>query len=251
MIFDTHSHYDDSRFDEDRDELLSSMKDKNVGRIVSVSAGMKDIDNKKKLVEKYDFIYASAGVHPENALNLTDSDMKIIEEAMNHPKFVAIGEIGLDYHDDVPKDIQEKWFRAQLDIAIKHDYPVILHSRDACEDTLSILNDYPNLKAVMHCYSYSKETAEILLKKGFYFGIGGVVTFKNAKKLVEAVEAIPLDRILLETDCPYLAPEPFRGKRNDSSLIEYVIQKIAEIKCITPEEVENTTWANACRFYGI
>lgn len=251
MIFDTHAHYDDERFDEDRETLLLSMKDNNVGRIVSVSAGINDLSDKKALVEKYDFIYASAGVHPENVMYITDDYLKEMENILSHPKFLAVGEIGLDYHDDVPKDIQEKYFRIQLDIAIKLNKPCIIHSRDACEDTLKILEDYPDLKAVMHCYSYSKETAEILLKKGFYFGIGGVVTFKNAKKLVEAVEAIPIERIILETDCPYLAPEPFRGKRNDSTLIKYVVEKIADIKGLSSEEVEKITWDNACRFYEL
>lgn len=251
MIFDTHAHYDDSRFDEDRDELLLSMKENNVGRIVSVSADMKDIESKKALTEKYDFIYASAGVHPENVTDLTDKDMELIKEAMSLPKFLAIGEIGLDYHDETPTCLQKKWFKAQLDLAVELNKPVIIHSRDACEDTLNILDEYPDLKAVMHCYSYTKETAQILLKKNFYFGIGGVVTFKNAKKLVEAVEIIPIENIILETDCPYLAPEPFRGKRNNSTLIKYVIEKIAAIKGVSPEDVEKITWDNACRFYGI
>lgn len=252
MIFDTHAHYDDDSFNEDRDSLLNKMSDNNVGKIVSVSADMKDIENKKILMNKYNFIYASVGVHPENVANLTDDDMLTIEKTALEPGFLAIGEIGLDYHyDDIPKEIQEKWFRAQLDIATKVNKPVIIHSREACEDTLRIMNDYPNLTCVMHCYSYSKETAEILLKKNFYFGIGGVVTFKNAKKLLEAVSYIPMDRILLETDCPYLSPEPLRGRRNNSTNIKYVVNKIAEIKNISAREVEDITWNNACRFYNL
>lgn len=251
MIFDTHAHYDDDRFNEDRDSLLKSMQNNSVKHIVTVSASMDDLQSKIKLLDKYDFLYAAAGVHPENVTNMTDEDIDTIRKSFANPRFVAVGEIGLDYHDDTPKELQDKWFRKQLDLAVEINKPVIIHSRDACEDTLSIIDSYPNLKAVMHCFSYTKEVAEILLKKNFYFGIGGVVTFKNARKLVEAVEVIPLNKILLETDCPYLAPEPFRGKRNDSSKIKYIIEKIAEIKNISSQEVEDTTYNNAVNFYEL
>ena len=250
MIFETHAHYDDNRFNDDRNELLQSMKDKNVGCIVNICADMKSVEPVIKLTKEYDFIYGSVGVHPDETQFLTENDIEVLRHSASDKKIVAIGEIGLDYYgESVDKEIQKKWFIAQLNLAKELDLPVVIHSRDALEDTMSILNDY-NGRCVMHCFSYSKEIAQILVKKDFYIGVGGVITFKNSKKLKESVEAVPLENILLETDCPYLAPEPFRGTRNDSSLIKYVVEKIAEIKNVSPQTVEDITWNNALSFYN-
>ena len=254
MIFDSHSHYDDEKFNSDREELLSSLKDKNVYKIVDVSASLESVSRIIELTKKYDFIYGAVGIHPDEVGSLDDDKMKYLEDCAALDKIVAIGEIGLDYYwDEAPRDIQKKWFQAQIDLAKKLNKPIIIHSRDACNDTMEILRKSENadIKAVMHCFSYSKETAYELIDMNFMFGIGGVVTFKNAKKLKEAVECIPMERILLETDCPYLAPEPYRGTRNDSSLIKYVIDKIAEIKNISSADVEETAWNNTMRFYGL
>ncbi len=252
MIFETHAHYEDSRYDEDRESLLESMKSKNVGNIVEVSAGMKAIPKILQLIRRYDFMYGTVGVHPEETGDLSEADIEFMKETANNDKIVAIGEIGLDYHEECPTpEVQKKWFRRQLELAKELNKPVIIHSRDACEDTLEILEDYKGIKAVMHCYSYAREVAEYLVKRGFYIGVGGVVTFKNARKLKETVEAVPLERILTETDCPYMAPEPFRGSRNDSSMIKYVIDKIAAVKGLTPEYVEEVTYRNAKEFYGL
>lgn len=258
MIFDTHSHYDDKRFSDDRDYVLASMKDNNVGAIVNVSAEYPSINANISLCEKYDFIYGTVGLHPDGVIKLEESENPdaLINEMknilLNNKKMVAVGEIGLDYYyEDPSRDIQKRWFIAQMEMAKAVKKPVIIHSRDACEDTLEILKQFPEVTGVMHCYSYTKETAKTLIDMGYVIGVGGVVTFKNAKKLVDTVEYIPLEKIILETDCPYMAPEPHRGSRNDSTLIKYVIQKIASIKNISEEEVEEITWNNACRFYGI
>lgn len=252
MIFDSHSHYDDERFNEDRDIILSSLSDKGVEKLVDVCASFESIQSVLELVKKYDFIYGAVGVHPDNVGELDEEKFDIIEKAANENKIIAVGEIGLDYYwDEAPRDIQKYWFERQLDLAEKINKPFIIHSREACADTMEILHKRKNLNGVMHCYSYSAETAKELIAMGMMFGIGGVVTFKNAKKLVEAVEIIPIDRILLETDCPYLAPEPFRGKRNDSSLIKYVIEKIADIKGMLPSEVESICYNNTMKFFGL
>ena len=253
MIFDSHSHYDDKQFDEDRHELLMSMKENNVARIVDVGAEYSSLNKVLNLANSYDFIYAAIGVHPDDVGSLDDSSYDVLKNyALSSEKVVAIGEIGLDYYwDNNPRDVQKKWFDRQLDLALELNKPVIIHSRDACEDTMDLLKARKNPLSVMHCFSYSKEIARDLLNMGFYLGIGGVVTFKNSKKLKEVVEYMPLDRILLETDCPYLAPTPFRGKRNDSTLIKYVIDEIANIKGIDPAQVEEVCWNNTNEFYGM
>ena len=256
MIFDSHAHYDDHQYDEDRDELINMLYANGIGRIVDVSADINGIKNVIALAEKYPFIYATSGIHPDTVDELKPSDIDYIEKMGLHEKVVAIGEIGLDYFEregDAPKDREKQkyWFDAQIEVARKIRKPFIIHSRDACEDTLDILKKYNSLNAVMHCYSYTKETAKTLLDMGIIFGIGGVITFKNAKKLKEAVEYIPIESIILETDCPYLAPDPFRGKRNESDYIRYVIDAVADIKGLSPEYVEETCWNNANRFYGL
>ena len=256
-IFETHAHYDDSDYDEDRDQLISTMlsEEGTLDVIVNVGASLKGCEDSLSLASRYDKVYAAVGVHPEEVESLNSDKLKWIEKAVNtNKKVVAIGEIGLDYHYPEPgKDIQKYWFRQQLNIARKINKPVIIHSREACADTLECLKQEHagECGGIIHCYSYTKEAARDFLNMGFYFGIGGVVTFKNAKKLVEAVEYIPMDRILLETDCPYMAPEPHRGTRNDSRNIVYVAEKIAQIKGITAQEVIDITNNNARVLFGL
>ncbi len=240
MISDTHAHYDDRAFDEDRDELLSSFPEKGISRVINVSAEPESLERTRELTEKYDFIYGAYGIHPDDLGGMTKATEERIEELLRHEKCVAVGEVGLDYyHSRDNKAFQMKWFAYFIESAKRHSLPIIVHSREAAEDTYNVMRDSGASEAggVMHCYSYSKEMAKRFLDMGFYFGIGGVATFKNAKKLHEAIEYIPLERILLETDCPYLAPVPFRGKRNCSLYIPYVINAIAAIKGISEEEV--------------
>lgn len=254
MIFDTHSHYDDEAFDADRDELLSGMQRKGIGWLVNVGADMASSREAIALAEKYEFVYASLGVHPSETENLTEADMDWLQEHASHKKVVAIGEIGLDYHWQEPSpDRQRQWFDRQITLAKEVNLPVIIHSRDAAAETMQILTETKayDCGGVIHCYSYSPEMAKEYVDMGFYIGVGGVVTFKNAKKLKRTVEEIPLGKLVLETDCPYMAPEPERGKRNDSSLLRYVAEKIAELKGITPEEVIRVTTGNAAKLYRL
>lgn len=250
MIFETHAHYDDERFDEDRDQLLRSMREQGIHPIINVGASIESTKTTMELAEKYEFVYAAIGVHPSDIDGLNEETFQWLREQAASSKTVAIGEIGLDYYWDKEPKVQEKqriWFKRQMALAKEVKLPVIIHSRDAAEDTMKIMREVhaEEVPGVVHCYSYSKEMALEFIKMGYYIGVGGVVTFKNAKKLKETVEAIPLERILLETDCPYMAPEPYRGKRNDSSYIPYIVEKIAEIKGITTEEVERVTEQNA------
>ena len=251
MIFDTHAHYDDEQFDLDRDELLNSMKEGGVDTIVNVSASVDSWDEVKALTEKYPFVYGAAGVHPDYAGDLNEENFAYLEEVAKSDKMVAIGEIGLDYYwDKEGHDVQKKWFVRQLDLAEKLNKPVIIHSREAAADTFEIMKEYASkVTGVIHCYSYSPEQAKEYVKMGFYIGIGGVVTFKNAKKLKEVVEEIPLESIVLETDCPYLSPEPNRGKRNSSLNLVYVADQIAKLKGVTYEEVIKVTESNAKTLY--
>ena len=246
MIFDSHAHYDDEAFDGDREALFDNMHKEGVDFVVNVGASMDSSQKTLALARKYPFIYGAVGVHPTETADLTEEDMQWIKEKTAEPKVVAIGEIGLDYHWDEPdRLVQKKWFETGL--------PVIIHSRDAAQDTLAILKSWQeNITAgVIHCFSYTKEIAREYLDRNYYFGVGGVITFPNAKKLVEAVKYIPMNRILLETDCPYLAPEPYRGWRNQSSYISLVAERLAEIKEITKEEVLRQTLQNAKDFYRI
>jgi TatD DNase family protein len=251
MIFDTHAHYDADAFDEDRDELLSSMQEHGIGRIVNVCASVGEFEKTVELMERYPFVYGAIGVHPDDAGLMTQQTLDEIRRLSRHEKAVAIGEIGLDYYWHKEKEeheIQKQMFRAQMDIAREEKLPFMIHSRDAAEDTLQIVREYVNggmYGGVIHCFSGSREIAAEYLKMGLYLGIGGVVTFQNARKLVEVVEYAPLSQLVLETDCPYLAPKPFRGKRNASLYLPYVAEKIAEIKQITAEEVIAVTEQNA------
>ena len=254
MIFDTHAHYDDERFDEDREELLLSLRDKGVGTVVNVGASVESTKKTFELAKKYDFMYGAVGIHPEDVESLDESHMELLKELAADEKIVAVGEIGLDYHYDEPeKDIQKKWFARQLDIAYELDMPIIIHSREAAADTLDIMKSHhgEELSGVIHCFSYSTEMAKVYLDMGYYLGIGGVVTFKNSKKLKEVVKMTPLERIVLETDCPYLTPEPHRGKRNDSSYLKHVVECISELKNISAEEIISTTTENARKMYRL
>ena len=253
MIFDTHAHYDDEQFDEDRDELLKSMPDLGVGTIVDVSATYESCEKVLALAGKYPHVYAAIGVHPDEVGELNEDKIQHMKELCCNKKVVAVGEIGLDYYwDNEPHEVQQKWFIRQLELAGEVKKPVIIHSREAAADTMYIMKNYAQgLGGVIHCYSYSREMAEEYVKMGFYIGIGGVVTFKNAKKLKDVAAAIPIEKIVLETDCPYLAPVPFRGKRCDSSMIPYDAAKIAEVRGITAQEVLETACENACRLFGI
>lgn len=248
MIFETHAHYDDDAFMEDAAELLPKMKDAGIEYIINASSDWKSLSAVKKLTESYNFVYGTVGIHPCDVANLTEERISQMISFGKKDKIVCVGEIGLDYYYEEPeKNIQKKWFARQLEMAKELNLPIMIHSREASSDTLDILKSEvaKDLRGEIHCYSYSKETAREYLNMGYYFGIGGVVTFKNAKKLIDAVSYIPIDRILLETDSPYLAPEPFRGSRNCSLNLPYVISKIAEIKGISTEEVENITFENA------
>jgi len=252
MIFDTHAHYDDDAFDEDRAELLGSMQEHGIGRIVNVGASLSSCKKTADLMHQYDYVYGAIGVHPSETGEMDEEGLNLVRTLAADPKCVAIGEIGFDYYWPEPsKDIQKIWFERQLDLAGEMKLPVIIHSREAAKDTIDLMRakNAGEIGGVVHCYSYTKESARDYLDMDFYFGIGGVLTFKNAKKLVEAVEYIPMEKIVLETDCPYLAPEPNRGKRNSSLNIPYVVTRMAEIKGISEEEVRRITWENACRLY--
>lgn len=253
MIFDTHTHYDDSQYDLDRDELLSSFAANNVGHVIAASAEYKSIPTILSLCEKYPFFYLTLGIHPNNVLDLTPEIRKEFEALIEQKKPVAIGEIGLDYFYDEPSpEVQREAFIYQLKLASKYDLPVIIHSRDASEETLQIMKEYgPAKKGVIHCFSGSLETAEEYVKMGYYIGVGGVVTFKNGKKLKEVVANIPLQRILLETDCPYLAPTPHRGERNSSLFLPLVVDEISNLTGKTPEEIIQTTENNAFTLFNI
>lgn len=252
MIFDSHAHYDDHAFDEDREELLASLKEYGVGTVVNVGASLKGVRRTIELSRKYPFIYGAAGVHPDEVGDLNEENFAWLREQCLQEKTVAVGEIGLDYYWDKENHaLQKKWFIRQLALAKELKMPVIIHSREAAADTMEILKqEYdPEIPVVVHCYSYSPEMAREYLKMGYYLGIGGVVTFKNAKKLKETVQEAPLQKLLLETDCPYLAPVPYRGKRNDSRNLTYVAEAVGELKGVSAEEVIRVTEENARRFY--
>ena len=253
MIFDTHAHYDDKQFDEDREQLLDSMRAGGVGTIVNASATVESWDKVLELTREYPFVYGMIGVHPDEVGALDEEKFARMEWLLQEEKVVAVGEIGLDYYwDNESHEVQKRWFIRQLELARKWNMQVNIHSREAAADTLEIMKKYAQgMKVIIHCYSYSKEMAEEYVKMGYLIGVGGVVTFKNARRLKETVEAIPLSHIVLETDCPYLAPEPNRGKRNSSLNLSYVAQAIADLKGITAEEVIKVTGENAKAFYGI
>ena len=254
MIFETHGHYDDEQFDEDRERLIAEFLEKDIDKVMNVGADMQSSRNSVELAGKYPHFYAAVGVHPSEVGDLTEDDMQALKQmTLENPKVKAIGEIGLDYHfdDDPPRDVQKKWFIRQLELAQELGMPIIIHSRDAASDTMEILKDMDGGRngGVIHCYSYSREQAREYIKMGFNIGVGGVVTFKNSRKLQEVVEDISLEKIVLETDSPYMAPVPFRGTRNSALNIPYIAEKIAEIKGVPVQKVYDQTYANALKMY--
>ncbi len=254
MIFETHAHYDDEAFHQDREALLESLKEHGIEYVINVGASLQSTENTIRLMEKYPFIYGALGVHPSETEELNEEKFLWLKEQYALEKAIAVGEIGLDYYWKEPdRQIQQKWFRRQLRLAKDVKLPVVIHSREAAKDTLDIMKEEKaeEIGGEIHCFSYTKEMAREFLNMDFYFGIGGVVTFQNARKLKEAVEYIPLDKILLETDCPYLAPVPFRGKRNSSLNLPYVAEEIARIKGISREQVIEATNYNAKKLFSI
>ena len=273
MIIDTHVHYDDEAFDADREELIGSLQENNIGLVLDIGSTKESLPKIRSLMDRYDFVYGAMGLHPDEIGDLTDELLGEIREDMKNPKVLAVGEIGLDYYwNKEEQELQKAAFRKQINLALECGKPVVIHSREAAADTLEILREMygkgslwealhgsaapgassgpTERKGVMHCYSYSAEQARIYTRElGFYLGIGGVVTFKNAKKIKEVVADTPLEYIILETDCPYLAPVPYRGKRNCSLYLPYVVQVIAELKGVSPEEVERITEENARRLF--
>ncbi|MDQ0233364.1 TatD family hydrolase [Metabacillus malikii] len=254
MLFDTHAHLNAIQYDEDVAEVIERARQENVSHIVVVGFDRETITRAMELIEQYEMIYAAIGWHPVDAIDMTDADLDWIKELSSHPKVVAIGEMGLDYHwDKSPKDVQKEVFRKQIQLAKEVNLPIIIHNRDATEDVVQILREEQAsvVGGVMHCFTGSLEIAKQCMEMNFYISFGGPVTFKNAKKPKEVVKDIPMDSLLIETDCPYLTPHPFRGKRNEPSYVKYVAEQIAEIKGITFEEVALKTSDNAMKFFGI
>lgn len=254
MLIDSHAHLDDRAFNEDREELIQKLKEAGIGYVVNIAASLSSIKSSIELAEKYDFIYSSVGVHPCETDELNEDNFLRMKEQLSHPKVKAVGEIGLDYYWKEPeKEIQHKWFRRQLQLAHEVKLPIIIHSRDAAADTFRLMKEEEadKLTGVIHCYSYTKETARDYLNWDYYFGIGGVSTFQNAKKLKEAVEYIPVENIVLETDSPYLAPSPYRGKRNSPLNLPIIAQAIADIKRMDVEKVISITGENSKKLYKL
>ena len=252
MLFDTHAHYYAEAFDPDRDAVLSALPAAGVGLVLCPGCDLDTSRQSIQLAEAYPHVYAAAGVHPEDALGLPVDWLDQVAEMTRHPKVKAIGEIGLDYYwKEVPRDLQKEVFRAQLQLAKVLDLPVIVHDREAHGDCMEIVRDYPVLRGVFHCYSGSAEMAAELLKRGWYLGFDGPITYKNARKAIEVLEICPLDKMVIETDSPYLTPVPNRGKRNDSRQLEFVVRKIAEVKGLSAENVEELTYTNGKKLFGI
>jgi len=253
MLFDTHAHMDDQAFDSDREQLLASLPSQGLALVMNPGCSLESSRNTDKLSREYGYIYAAVGSHPDAA---DEVDEAVLEEyrtlCKHNPKIRAIGEIGLDYHyEDIPREIQLKAFRMQMELARELDLPVIVHEREAHEDGMKVVDEFPGVTGVFHCYSGSAEMAKELVKRGWYIGFTGVLTFKNARKAVEVASSIPLDRIVLETDCPYMAPEPFRGKRNDPGKLYRMAEKLSEIRNLPVEEIHLITTENGKRLYRI
>ena len=250
--FDSHAHYDARRFREDQKEILAQMEPSGIRRIMNIGCDLASSHTSIALAEAYDFIYAAVGSHPDDAAAVDEERTEIYRDLAQHPKVKAIGEIGLDYYyEDVPREKQQEAFRMQMALAQELDMPVIIHQRDAYEDCLKITDEFPNVKGVFHCFSGSVEYAKEVLKRGYYIGFTGVITFKNARKAVEVAEYAPLNRLLLETDCPYMAPEPFRGKRCDSTMLPKMAEKIAWLRGLPVEQIAKITRENAMRLFQI
>ncbi len=252
MFFDTHAHYDDDQFDADRDELISSLPEKDVSLIMNPASNMKSADMSIALADRYPFFYAAVGVHPHDAKTMADADFDTLRNMASHEKVKAIGEIGLDYHYDFsPRDIQRARFYDQLSLAKELDLPAIVHEREACADCLDIMKAFPGSRGVVHCFSGSWETAKIILNMGWYLSFTGSLTFKNARHAAEVVSKMPRDRIMIETDSPYMAPVPVRGTRNDSSNLKYICGRVAELMDMSLEEAAALTMKNGLEFFNI
>ena len=253
MLFDTHAHMDDRAFDADREALLSSLPQQGLSLVMNPGCSLSSSKNVDKLTRQYDYLYGAVGSHPDVCDEVNEEVLDIYRQlCRENPKIKAIGEIGLDYHyEDIPRDIQQRAFRLQMALAKELSLPVIVHDRDAHADSMAIVEEFPEVTGVFHCYSGSVEMAKWLVDRGWYIGFTGVLTFKNARKAVEVAEAIPLERIVLETDCPYMAPEPFRGKRNDPGKLYRMAERLAEIRNLSVEEVQTITLENGKRLYGI
>ena len=252
-IFDTHAHYDSGGFNADRDEVLSSLPASGVALVVDPGCDVPSSQAAVALAEKYPHVYAAVGIHPGDCAGCTDADFEAIRTLCGHEKVVAVGEIGLDYYweDNPPKEFQQMVFRRQIELALELNLPVIVHDREAHGDSLAVVLDYPALRGVFHCFSGSPEMAQELLKRGWYLGFDGPITYKNAKRAPEVAAVTPLDRIVVETDAPYLTPVPYRGKRNDSRYLPYVIEKLAEWKGVSPQEMRDITLKNGKLLFGL
>lgn len=252
MYFDSHAHLDDTRFDGDRTEIFDTLKEHDIGLVMNVGCDLPSSERSVALAERYPFVYAAVGSHPDNADHVDGRLLDRYRALAAHPKVRAIGEIGLDYHyEDIPRARQIIAFEEQLELAEALKKPVIVHEREAHGDATDIVRRHPDVRGVFHCFSGSKELALWLVERGWYIGFTGVLTFKNARKAVETAQVLPLDRILIETDCPYMAPEPYRGRRNDSRYVPLVAKKLAELRGLTPEEAGSITTENARRLFGI
>ena len=253
QLFDTHAHYDAEQFDTDREEILAALPQQGVALVVNPGCDIPTSRKALELATRYDYIYAAVGYHPESCAPYEESEIEILREMAKNEKVVAIGEIGLDYYweENPPKELQQKVFRAQMKLAQELNLPVIVHDREAHADSLAIIREFPEVKGVFHCFSGSAEMAKELVKLGWMISFTGVLTYKNARKAVEAAEAVPVESIMIETDAPYMAPVPHRGKRCDSSLVVHTCEKLAEIKGITPEECAHITMENGKRFFRI
>ncbi|MBR2895546.1 MAG: TatD family hydrolase [Oscillospiraceae bacterium] len=253
QLFDTHAHYDAEQFDADRIEVLTALPEKNVALVVNPGCDIPSSRAAASLAEQYSHVYAAIGYHPENCAPYTPEDLDVLRELAKHPKVVAIGEIGLDYYweENPPREFQQMVFRAQMELARELKLPVIVHDREAHADSLTIIKEYPDVKGVFHCFSGSAEMARELVKLGWMISFTGVLTYKNARKSVEAAQAVPMEHLMIETDAPYMAPVPHRGKRCDSSLVLHTCEKLAEIKGLSVEECARITRENGKRFFGI
>lgn len=254
MLFDSHAHYNDERFSEDRDEILSKMCENGVGYIMNACSSVAEIPDIIDIIEKYPFVYGAVGVHPHECADMSEDDIELLKKYSHHPKIKAIGEIGLDYfYDNSPRDKQKYWFGRQIDLAVELNMPIIIHDRDAHRDTLDILNEHRAEKVggAFHCYTGSVEMLKDVLEMNLYVAFGGSLTFKKAAKPIEAAKAVPLDRLLIETDSPYLTPEPHRGKRNSSLYVHYVAEKLAEIRGMDVKEIIQITTENAKKCFRI
>lgn len=253
MLFDTHAHYDAEQFDQDRDQVLSGLPDRGVSLVVDPGCDLPSSQKAVELTERYPFLYAAVGYHPESCGPYQERDLDELRRMAAHPKVVAIGEIGLDYYwdENPPRQLQQKVFRDQMALARELDLPVIVHDREAHGDSLAIVKEFPEVRGVFHCYSGSVEMAKELVRLGWMISFTGVLTYKNARKTVEVAQAIPIERLMIETDSPYMAPVPHRGKRNDSGYVVHVCERLAEIKGISTEECARITRENGMRFFGL